>query len=316
MGTTSGDHVVVAADAAATARNIFGLARAVNTLLTQASAMTAALSNPQIWDGAAAERFRARNETLLNAARAAGRTVETTSMTALASIEGIDNADVVDPVKGWDYAKDGRPTVGAAGAYQPDHGNDYGQDENKPIASPRWVAHLKSWAEQIAFLSNLDPGTDASHFFQHYLDGTGSDLDYNSTAPYETCAYFASNVDQDAQTGIQQATAAGLDDFDSDFTYDPNQFKGSANWTGAVGGSFRRVTGHRDADGTWTVTVQVTSLYQFVKDHNFGPFGYANGEMLHQLERDGAAKNYHSIGTGQILYDSSGNFVRVLTPPR
>ncbi len=137
MGTTGGDHVVVSADAAATAQNVLGRVHTVNTLLSQAATTAGTLSNPQFWDSAGAERFRARAGMLLTNARTAGRTLETTATTALASIQGIDRADAANQVLGADTTA-GLPVPAAGFAGLPPIPNPQGGNVVATPVSQWW----------------------------------------------------------------------------------------------------------------------------------------------------------------------------------
>ena len=210
------------------------------------------------------------------------------------------------PVIGW--RGDGTPTVNSKGAFQPDHGRDYGDD--------RWMSFvggstgLMAYAQSVADASKWYPGYDAGQFFQHYLDGTGSDYHFNSLDPYAQSPHFANLVNAAAQSEIDNAQFAGTDSFDTGYYYNAAPFSDNGNWTGAVGGSFYRLVGHKTAQGTWTTTLQISSLYQFVPGHDFGPMGAARGDLLHELARQGVAKNYYSLGSGTLEYDGHGNFLR------
>ena len=121
-------------------------------------------------------------------------------------------------------------------------------------------------------------------------------------------------MDKEAAYAITKAQASGQTSFDTGYVYNPNPFPDNANWTGAMRGSFHRVVGYRAPDGNWVTTLQVTSYYQFVPNHDFGPGGLANGGVLHQVEREGLAQDYHSIGTGTVTYDSQEKMISTTGP--
>jgi hypothetical protein len=98
MGSTGGDHVVVAADAAATARHVRSLAQSVNVLLEQAAPLVTALCDSTRWSGAGAERFRSTARPTLARAQSASRAVQGTTASALTAIQAIDTADEANGV--------------------------------------------------------------------------------------------------------------------------------------------------------------------------------------------------------------------------
>ncbi|MCD9875378.1 WXG100 family type VII secretion target [Streptomyces guryensis] len=206
------------------------------------------------------------------------------------------------PVVGW--AGPDLPVVNAKGAFQPDHGNDYGADQ--PDST---TPLLQDYAESIAGGSYLYPGADAARFFQHYLDGSGSDLHFSSLDPYTQSQKFQHMVDQTVRDQVALARATGKNGFDSGYIYNSDMFPDNGNWTGAIKGCFVRVAGHQTPQGTWETTLQISSYYQFVPGANFGPLDAANGAALHELERMGVARNYHSLGTATLEFDDNGSWI-------
>jgi len=313
-------NVLVGADAAGSARELVAAAKRFGAAIDVLSASAARLADQRTWQGATAERFRREQQALTT-----HLSLMSASMTRMASgaqtvIDTIDRDDVLGaarlgsrpggttskhpPVHGWN-AEDGTVVVDDQGAFQPDHGNnDYGAAESARYIDPTSGYGEAVYAEAIAAGSRFSNGPESSEYFQHYLDGTGTDKHYDSTRPYRESPHFRSLVDSDVQAQIKQAEVAGKNSFDSGYIYDPSPFPDNKNWYGAVNGSFRRVTGRRAADGSWVVTLQMTSYYQFRNGQHFGPLGLASGRILHDMERQGVAKNFRLLGTGTIVYDS------------
>lgn len=330
-GMTS--NVLVGADAAGSARALVAAAKRFGAAIDALSASAARLADQRTWQGAAAERFRREQQDLTTHLRLMSASLTRMASGAQSVIDTIDLDDALGalrpgdpvvgsqsdgtapgypPVYGWDPKKDGKVIVDDQGAFQPDHGNnDYGTAKPFSIVGMPIDFVESLYAEAIADGAYLSNGPESSEYFKHYLDGTGTDKHYDSTLPYQESDYFKSLVDSGVQPSIQQAEALGKDSFDSGYIYDPSPFPDNKNWYGAVNGSFRRYVGHRAADGTWVVTLQMTSYYQFRNGQHFGPFGLASGRILHDLERHGDAKNFRLLGTGTILYDSEGNPIGV-----
>ncbi|MFK0288717.1 WXG100 family type VII secretion target [Streptomyces sp. NPDC090499] len=206
------------------------------------------------------------------------------------------------PVIGW--GGPGVPVVNEKGAFQPDHGGDYKVDHYDQERAQQ----LMNYGQMIATGSHLYPGDDAARFFQHYLNGSGSDLNYSAEAPYTQSQVFQNLVNQTVRDHIALALATGKSDFDSGYLYNADMFPDNPDWTGAIKGCFFRVSGHRTPQGTWETRLRITSYYQFVPGANFA-HGLANGEKLHELERLGIARNYHSIGTATMEFDNNGEWV-------
>lgn len=344
MGTTGGDHVVVDGGAAATVQDLLGRIRTVNTLLARIATLAGSLADPEFWDSAGAERFRANSGTFTGNARTAGQALETTATSALTSIQGIDNADAANgvggsgpagavvpmgftspgssglpPVYGWP-PKNPPPVVDEDGAFQPDSGEDFGKDwwftvaeiDDLPALTSDPLVAQEGYAWAIVAGARLKYGPDAANFFAHYLEGTGSDLRFDSTDPYHESTIFQNNVDKMAFDAINKAKADGRSSFDSGYVYTAHPFgtdkvkDGDKNWYGAIDSCFVRTSGHRKANGTWVTDLQVTSYYQFTNQETFGPYGLARGDILHEMEREGLAKDFRSIGTGTLTYDKDG----------
>jgi hypothetical protein len=332
-------QVLVGANAADLARQFLAAAQQFTTATTTVASSAAKLADQGEWTGRTATTFAADQQHMAGILRTIGPTVERMAQGALSVIETIDNDDTAGktdlaaagnalmsgarlaaarstypPVIGWDNAKDGTVVVNDKGAFQPDHGNDYQKDAWIKFADPTFVNSQIAYAEAIAVASHLMPGPDAAHFFQHYLNGDGTDFHFDSTIPYHASNNFKSLVDTAAANGIKKAQASGQTSFDSGYIYNNTPFPDSGNWTGAVGGSFHRVVGHLTPDGNWVTTVQITSYYQFVPGHDFGPLKLANGAILHELEREGIAQDYHSLGTGTVTYNSKGKPISTAGP--
>lgn len=144
----------------------------------------------------------------------------------------------------------------------------------------------------------------AAHWFNHYLNGSGSDLNFDAAQPYKDDPRFRSLVNGTIRTKITESP--GEPDFDSGYLYHAAPFS-TDDWHNAIGGSFYRTTGHRNPDGSWIVKLRITSYYQFRDGVNFPP---VQGSDMRDLERDGIAKNFREIGTATLIYDRNGNFVR------
>jgi hypothetical protein len=78
----------------------------------------------------------------------------------------------------------GKYIVNEKGAFQNDTVPDYGADSIFNRIEPIIVGQEIAYAEAIAAFSNIYPGSDAAGFFQHYLNGTGTDRRFDSTVPY------------------------------------------------------------------------------------------------------------------------------------
>jgi hypothetical protein len=161
----------------------------------------------------------------------------------------------------------------------------------------------------------------APYFFNHYLENNGKDLPFSSSVAYHDSPGFAASVDATAASWIGEQRPQDSS-FDSGYIEFPppapdgspgdTGLWGNTDWQNAVGHGFYRLAGTRTAGGSWSVSLQVTSLYQFRKDQLFGKDIWVarvgvTGEALRHLEKAGKAENYREVGTGTLSYDSQGH---------
>jgi hypothetical protein len=168
------------------------------------------------------------------------------------------------------------------------------------------------------------PLPDAQRFFGHYEDNTGTDLNFDSTVPYfastggtiaDGNASFSVAVNDQVDQWISRVHgSAGT--FDSGWLDYPLMVNGKLgdtknwnddNWRMAFGHGFFRVVGTRNADSTWSVSLQLTSYYQFRDGSpiSAGPLT-VQGDDMRRLEVIGWAQNYDEVGTGSLLFNSAG----------
>jgi hypothetical protein len=194
-----------------------------------------------------------------------------------------------------------QPVCSATGAFQNDMPDDY--NTITPITGDY---AYKNYASEIILPGIGTKGPNAKIFFNHYLDPTGTDLPFDASSPYHASAGFHTAVDAEVHQLSQQATAAGQSAFDSgylDYT-----ISDSSDWANAVGHGFYRVTGTRDASGSWTVHLQLTSYYQFRPGGDFSitianqKITLVRGADMRRLEQTGLARNFREIGTATLTY--------------
>ncbi len=150
--------------------------------------------------------------------------------------------------------------------------------------------------------------THAAQFLLHYLDNSGTDLAFDSTEAYHASPNFASAVDATVVQWIARAGRAGT--FDSGYLdYPPvgtaTSVWGSEDWQNAVGHGFYRAVGHARPDGSWSVTLQLSSYYQFRAGDDFSKWGGAvtiRGADARRLHQIGYAHNFREVGTGTRTY--------------
>lgn len=194
-------------------------------------------------------------------------------------------------------------TCSSSGAYQP-------YDPVGPYVpgNPASDKKIADWANTVHTGMNVSM-PNAGNFFQHYLDATGTDYHYDATTPYNQVGDFAATVDTTAKQQINTSRSAGLSTFDSgwrEYTF-PNPLH-VADWYNAVGHGFYRVTGQRNADGTWSSHLQLTSYHQFRETQRFQAAGVGvNGKDMVRLAEIGKAKNFRSIGDAYLGYKTNGD---------
>jgi hypothetical protein len=167
--------------------------------------------------------------------------------------------------------------------------------------------------------------SDAQNFFNQYEANTGATLNFNATAPYfastggsvsagNASFSVAVNSTVDQWIGLSGSTGGTFDSGWLD--YPLNNADGSLgstgnwnsdDWANAVGHGFFRVVGTRGSGGGWSVALQLTSYYQFRDGVDFtkGPVTVAGADMR-RLEVIGWAENYDEVGTGTLLFSSTG----------
>ena len=191
------------------------------------------------------------------------------------------------------------------GAFQNDTRDDYNtkkktSDDATTMKEARHLADLFNWSGQQT----------ASKFLNHYLDGSGSTVPFDSLDAYTADDSFRSDVNSTVHSLVSSARSGGSPAFDSG--YQKVNFANGYldDWQNAIGHGYWRVTGRITSGGVVAVTLQITSLYQFRIGNNFDNslMGvHVNGAAYRHLEQVGTAKNFRSEGTGIIQYDSDGD---------
>ena len=163
------------------------------------------------------------------------------------------------------------PTCSNVGAFQADAYNDHAtispptQNDQNILTNARHVQAL----EAIPF-------SDASSFFGHFLDGSCSDLNFDSTNAFWNDGGFEAAVIKEFQFRINILGSSDTT-FDSGWVSFPKADSSQPDlgtwstfdWQNAVGHSFFRIVGTKQSDGTWLVHLQLTSYYQFRDYQNF-----------------------------------------------
>lgn len=232
-----------------------------------------------------------------------------------------DSPTVTSPGLWWCPTGDStRPVCSAVGAFQNDVPDDYntavsniGNPGQPLVPAPGSDDAILTEADAVSAGMLALGWTNAHEFFQHYLDGSGDGLTFDSTTAYHASKDFASTVDATVAQRIATAQQAAQNSIDSgwlDYTFTDN-----IDWKNAVGHGFYRVTGQREADGTWAVRLQLTSYYQFRPDGPDFKKSEFNGLIqadvkqadMRRLEQIGRARNYREIGGGTLTYDAQGH---------
>lgn len=330
-----GVRVVVGSNAPAAARQLVEEVGRLEAAARRVLAAAAALADERVWSGSTADQFEHVRQELIGRLGKMTATLHRLAAAAKTVIEDIESHDAkgasafatLPPVSGWDSKDDGKAVVTDAGAFQPDDPNyHHGSEEDfslTPWGAPVTMAKdlaLEGYGQFLDTGSLVYAGPNSEQFFKHYLDGSGSDLDYDAAEPYKASHHYAGVVNNQVQQGIAGAQATGATSFDSGYVYEADPFPDSKDWHNALGSHFMRVTGHENPDGTWTVQMSATSNYQFRKGDDFGPelpvpnepgewFQPINGGALQDLANSGLAKNYHSIGTTTLTYGPDGKLI-------
>lgn len=269
--------VVVAADAAATAQTVLDRVRTLMQLVKQISALAATLADPPVWDGAGAERFRTRQDSLIDALRTAGQGLETTASTALTSIQRVDAADTVSPdaagpapapevLEGFVPAvatpAEGQPMVppGAGSYYKNDTPIDIPPEmaeDNRPLDT-NWL--WKYGHDQLGLLAGenradtvltgtlmylwAEKYTNADALLFHWLYGDGSAYQIDPAQMMKDVPSFNDNVQAQVAQGVAKDGT-----FDSGWLSDsvanhqPMNTTGEHDWFYAMNGYQYRVVG-------------------------------------------------------------------------
>jgi hypothetical protein len=296
-----------------------------DTLTPSGSSVT----NLETSSGLAAELSRALTEAHSKAENAyAIANARLAAISAEVRAESIDASRMADysiiaPSDVEPYALRGDPKPPTVytkeGAFQQNEANDYDSwpwydklltEDDKTDLETAGLAEAFMSAEHL---------TDAREFFEHYEDGSGSDLRFDAAEPYQASPHFKSLVNGTVRDEIRLADASGKTSFDSGYVYHTDPFPDSKDWHNAIGGCYYRVAGHRGPQGTWVTQLRITSYYQFRDGHNFGNIGplhgLVQGSAMRNLERVGIAQNYHEIGRATLVYHPDGSLKDIVQPP-
>jgi hypothetical protein len=152
--------------------------------------------------------------------------------------------------------------------------------------------HLQGWSHAEAFLNQ-------------YLSNSGQDLLFSSTDAYNQDGGLQAAVDDTAQHWISQQRPQDVT-FDTEYVpFDLATWAGH-DWGYAMGHCFYRLVGTRVAGGNWSVSLRLTSYYQF-KVGEFVADILPTGAVFRHLEQIGWARNFREIGTGMLTYSASGS---------
>lgn len=213
------------------------------------------------------------------------------------------------------------PICSETGAFQKNVSDDYNTVTPDNILDFEHWNEYRKYAQEISIAMMARRLPITHEFFQHYLDGTGNDLNFDSTTAYYTSTGFSSTVDNTVMQEIAKR-GQGATTFDSGWNdYPPADVPTTAwknyDWQNSVGHGFFRVTGQLQKDGTWHVRLQLTSYYQFRAGEDFYTHGYlvAKGADMRHLEQLGWAKNFREIGTGNLKYKADGLDVYPIPQP-
>jgi hypothetical protein len=225
------------------------------------------------------------------------------------------------------------PTCGNSGAFQMDCNQaqcssptvDYGHGQPNGLSDDSDALEAAAAYNAFGDAAYFDvPLTNAQNFFGQYENDTGANLDFDSTVPYfaSTGGSIAGgdpsfSVAVNSQVSSWIAGVHGdASTFDSGWLDYPLNSGSTSNWNDddwrfAMGHGFFRVTGTRQSNGDWSVSLQLTSYYQFRDGVNFpvGPVTVVYGTDMRRLEVIAWAENYDEVGTGTLLFDSSGNLI-------
>ena len=197
-----------------------------------------------------------------------------------------------------------RPTCDQTGAFQNDQPNDYGLTKADPALLADALANAETGKKVLAALPK------AIEFFNHYLDGTGSDLNFDSTQPYKASSDLRISVDNTVAALVTSANNTKANTFDSGYQRFEFDKIHDTEWAAAMGGCFYRVAGSLQSDGTWSVRFQLTSYYQFRDGINFTvPLTSITvyGTKMRYLEKVGKARNFREVGAGTLTYTHTGD---------
>ena len=202
-----------------------------------------------------------------------------------------------------------RPTCSEEGAFQADEQNDHGTIVPRfvlPDGEPGPDSALVVDAAAIPVAMDHRGWHQAATFFRRYTAGTGQDLTFDATQAYRDSAAFRSVVDRAVKSSADAARSAGEKEFDSGYQdYDFTRTD-SDDWANAIGRGFYRVTGRQQADGAWSVRLQLTSYYQFHEKGNDFPLRIRGMKLhlsqaeLRRMVKVGMAKNFRSVGSGTL----------------
>ncbi len=345
-------RVVVGANAAVGARRFAALAGQLGAAARSLAASSKALADQSGWRGGAAARFRQDRQRMTALLDRLVPAMERMAKGAQSVVDDIDRADASGAAKMPAAPNVTTASAGAAGAggstpavelaaYTTDtgHGRFWpedtvlnqdgafqpsinGKDYNSIPRTPAIVDYYNTTAQEAHAYLYLMGGPNAGQFFSHYLQGSGQDLNFDSTVPYYDSANFASMVDKTAAEQIAAAEATGTSAFDSGWIYDAipggrsgtpqSPFTDSADWNLAVGKGYYRLVGHRTPEGTWQTTLQMTSYYDFHESQNFGHG--VTGHDMHALHQAGIAQDFREIGSGSLFFDSTGGHILPVAP--
>lgn len=188
--------------------------------------------------------------------------------------------------------------------WSPGDGTGYGPDDLTEVQLTAIVAGFRA----------LGDG-HAADFLWHYLTNYGTDYTFDAGAAYSQGPGFAKAVNATVHDWVANKVHGDADTFDSGYLdypgiTTPTSDWQSQDWQNAVGHGFYRVVGTRQADGTWSVRLQLTSYYQFRAGEDFTKWGgvvTVVGADVRHLVKIGLAKNFREIGTGTLHYNSAGN---------
>ena len=221
------------------------------------------------------------------------------------------SASEVDTCEGQaaqQQAADGQP-CGGAGSTTSNDGNDCFQ----PVHTPG-NTHFSDFMDRVGAAAIEDGWFgagywDAAEFFDHYMNGNGSDYHFNALDAIDL-ADGSSDLRDAFWATVQQEYEAAINEdkktFSSGWEYQQFSAADSLDWYFALRGCNVRISGEIQPDGLLSLRLQIDSRYQF----QTGQTAHAAGLSVDlgrfaQLARDGQATPFLVYGDGSETVDPS-----------